>query len=569
MPFKVAVIIRCYVYNYLYQIVLIFYPNAALFFLVLISYSDTINATKDTIRNVTLLLEPGEDLCLACPVTDSEVKKMEWWLGMKELRLYRDSITVTDYYKSSLNTCSPGNYSLGIQNIPINLSDTEYTCWRSGELLAVFKIKIEVTPTVKILFSHDNYPSTEAVVDDLTCVIYRAIQPFNITWFVDGLFHKQYMFNDRDRSIANFNSTISATSVPFRRNFANISCQIDGPFVAFGSNFIVLRHTFGQNDTAFSTLTAETSGKATSLLVCLKTSTLFEYWSAQYFHNERNQKCFAKVLSGSATVDEARSFQELALNLRSLKEHSNLVKIVYIAVDEVPQTIFYEHMNFGTLRDFMMSNYQESRASRAISKVVNMNKTLKHNMNNQLRDLLYFSSSVTKGIRYISKHKFSHPALRLNKVLLTQHGECKIYDICQTEKAMRRIAEHMEKEHPPIAWMSPEAVFNNQYTEASDVWGLAVLFWELYSFGALPLVTLSNSEVEQRMAEGLNLPQPSFCPAAMYNMMVSCWDVRQGHRPTFKEIQNQINDIFNNLEKEKQKDNVFENEQLPYFVLEG
>lgn len=41
------------------------------------------------------------------------------------------------------------------------------------------------------------------------------------------------------------------------------------------------------------------------------------------------------------------------------------------------------------------------------------------------------------------------------------------------------------QEHPPIAWMSPEAVFNNQYTEASDVWGLAVLFWELYSFGML------------------------------------------------------------------------------------
>lgn len=153
MPFKVAVIIRCYVYNYLYQIVLIFYPNAALFFLVLISYSDTINATKDTIRNVTLLLEPGEDLCLACPVTDSEVKKMEWWLGMKELRLYRDSITVTDYYKSSLNTCSPGNYSLGIQNIPINLSDTEYTCWRSGELLAVFKIKIEGKISIKCIFT--------------------------------------------------------------------------------------------------------------------------------------------------------------------------------------------------------------------------------------------------------------------------------------------------------------------------------------------------------------------------------------------------------------------------------
>lgn len=153
MPFKVAVIIRCYVYNYLYQIVLIFYPNAALFFLVLISYSDTINATKDTIRNVTLLLEPGEELCLACPVTDSEVKKMEWWLGMKELRLYRDSITVTDYYKSSLNTCSPGNYSLGIQNIPINLSDTEYTCWRSGELLAVFKIKIEGKISIRCIFS--------------------------------------------------------------------------------------------------------------------------------------------------------------------------------------------------------------------------------------------------------------------------------------------------------------------------------------------------------------------------------------------------------------------------------
>ncbi|PIK60750.1 Ephrin type-A receptor 1 [Apostichopus japonicus] len=211
-----------------------------------------------------------------------------------------------------------------------------------------------------------------------------------------------------------------------------------------------------------------------------------------------------------------------------------------------------------------MSQCEEARESRVMSG----SDGLQENIKLQMRNILYFASSITKGMEYISSQKFSHPLLRLKKVLLTRMTECKLYDICPTETAATKALGHMKKERQSVAWMAPETVFKRRYTKKSDIWGLAVLFWELFSLGDLPMARLANSEIEQRMKDGFTLPRPLYCPEIMYNVMKSCWSRRQSQRPTFKQIQIHINDVFKYLQQENQTSSVSENQAATYFVLE-
>ncbi|XP_071841873.1 uncharacterized protein [Apostichopus japonicus] len=273
-------------------------------------------------------------------------------------------------------------------------------------------------------------------------------------------------------------------------------------------------------------------GYQTTLAICLKTSRMFEYWSATYTKGEnKDVKCFAKTLSGSATMNDARSFQELAIALSSLRAHSSIVKLLCISVDELPYSIFYEQLDGGSLRDFMMTHYQGARESHAASTGTGNEDFLQEKMKTELQELIYFASNINKGLRFLSGQKFCHPALCLKKVILSSIGQCKLYDICPLTSAMRKVEELMKKERPPIVWMPPETIFMQEYYQASDVWGYAVLLWELFSFGEIPLARVSDSEIEKQIRGGFILPQPLCCPGAVYGIMLSSCSDRKRERP--------------------------------------
>ncbi|XP_071841874.1 uncharacterized protein [Apostichopus japonicus] len=291
----------------------------------------------------------------------------------------------------------------------------------------------------------------------------------------------------------------------------------------------------------------------TTLAICLKTSRMFEYWSARYTKGEnKDVKCFAKTLSGSATMNDARSFQELAIALNSLRAHSSIVKLLCISVDELPYSIFYEQLDGGSLRDFMMTHYQGARESHAASTGTGNQDFLQEKMKMELQELIYFALNINKGLRFLSGQKFCHPALCLKKVLLSSIGQCKLYDICPLSSAMRKVEELMKKERPPIAWIPPETIFMQEYYQASDVWGFAVLLWELFSFGEIPLARVSDSDIEKQIRGGFILPQPLCCPGAVYGIMLSSWSNRKRERPNFSAIATKLKNMVTKLQQREQ-----------------
>jgi serine/threonine protein kinase len=47
----------------------------------------------------------------------------------------------------------------------------------------------------------------------------------------------------------------------------------------------------------------------------------------------------------------------------------------------------------------------------------------------------------------------------------------------------------------PLRWLAPECIVYRRFTTESDVWAYGVLLWEIFSYGAVPWHSYSNTQV--------------------------------------------------------------------------
>ncbi|KAJ8035084.1 Tyrosine-protein kinase transmembrane receptor Ror [Holothuria leucospilota] len=306
-----------------------------------------------------------------------------------------------------------------------------------------------------------------------------------------------------------------------------------------------------------------------SLVTLLKTCGSFEYWIATYVTESSTEvKCFAKRLSNDATLEDARTFSKLVLKLKSLEKNNFTVLLLSVSIEELPYTICYEHMECGSLRDFMLKRYQQARKSRML--LSNRDQDiLPAEVRTQIQELLTFASMIAEAMKFISSQNFSHPALSLKKVLLSEYCECKLYDIYPSDMAMGKVKELMKKQYPPVAWMAPETIFLQEYLPMSDVWSFAVLLWELFSLGEVPFARSTKDEIEHALRDGFVMAQPLHCPGAIYEIMLSCWNNAAKNRPSYEDLLTKIRSIMETYEqREGELPSTREVFREPYFVLD-
>jgi len=95
----------------------------------------------------------------------------------------------------------------------------------------------------------------------------------------------------------------------------------------------------------------------------------------------------------------------------------------------------------------------------------------------------------------------------------------------------------------PLRWMPPEAIFDDDFTEKSDVWSYGVLVWEIYTFGQMPYHDRPNEEVLKCVKNDLRLNKPDNCPDTVLEVMEKCWEGNPLARPTFQELLDDMSGI--------------------------
>ncbi|XP_071818915.1 uncharacterized protein [Apostichopus japonicus] len=284
-----------------------------------------------------------------------------------------------------------------------------------------------------------------------------------------------------------------------------------------------------------------------------------KYWVATYSsEGDKVTKIIAKSVSENARMKEILNFRALAKNATIMPRHQNIVDVLGVSLEDVPYFIYQEYIEYGTLKDFLMRNYQESSGGSSKRDTPDHEKTL---------HLTMFAADICEGMLFLKRQNCHHPGLAARKVLLSPSGRCKLYDFWPVDLAQERVKQILDKKLPPLAWLAPETVFLGHFMEKSDIWNFGVVLWEIYSLGEIPFGGLTCAEIESKLRNKESLDQPLTCPGGIFGHMLATWNSAIDERPTFEHLNITLSSFLYDM-RESLNDEKDNSEEPNYFRLD-
>ncbi|KAG8454312.1 hypothetical protein GDO86_000816 [Hymenochirus boettgeri] len=207
-------------------------------------------------------------------------------------------------------------------------------------------------------------------------------------------------------------------------------------------------------------------------------------------------------------------------------DHPNIIHLEGVVTKSKPVMIVTEYMENGSLDTFLKKNDGQF----TIIQLVGM-----------LR-------GIASGMKYLSDMGYVHRDLAARNILINSNLVCKVSDF-----GLSRILEDDPEAayttrggKIPIRWTAPEAIAFRKFTSASDVWSYGIVMWEVMSYGERPYWEMTNQDVIKAVEEGYRLPSPMDCPAALYQLMLDCWQKERNSRPKFEEIVSILDKLIRN-----------------------
>ncbi|XP_026509047.1 ephrin type-A receptor 5 isoform X5 [Terrapene carolina triunguis] len=261
-----------------------------------------------------------------------------------------------------------------------------------------------------------------------------------------------------------------------------------------------------------------------------------------HFHNGHSE--FGEVCSGRLKLPGKREFP---VAIKTLKvgytekqrrdflgeasimgqfDHPNIIHLEGVVTKSKPVMIVTEYMENGSLDTFLKKNDGQF----TVIQLVGM-----------LR-------GIASGMKYLSDMGYVHRDLAARNILINSNLVCKVSDFGLS----RVLEDDPEAAYTtrggkiPIRWTAPEAIAFRKFTSASDVWSYGIVMWEVVSYGERPYWEMTNQDVIKAVEEGYRLPSPMDCPAALYQLMLDCWQKDRNSRPKFDEIVSMLDKLIRN-----------------------
>ncbi|XP_077985271.1 fibroblast growth factor receptor 2-like [Glandiceps talaboti] len=205
--------------------------------------------------------------------------------------------------------------------------------------------------------------------------------------------------------------------------------------------------------------------------------------------------------------------------LKSMSGHQNIINLLGCCTKTAPHYLIMPYFTLGNLKVFMKDNRQFVRGDPGgISS----------------RQLMSFACDVAKGMEYLSDNNVVHRYLAAEHVMVENSLTCKIsqFGYASTAVDVARLYEKMQ-DKTPNGWMAPESILKKEFSTCSDVWSFAVVVWEIVSLGLTPFEGIGQASIASKIKKGSTLPRQNQCGPELNDMMVSCWNRKPEHRPTF------------------------------------
>ncbi len=219
-----------------------------------------------------------------------------------------------------------------------------------------------------------------------------------------------------------------------------------------------------------------------------------------------------------------------------------------------PKYIVMEYAENGSLDKYLMHKSEEH---------ADLSMHFRMSTGFGVAAVCYFASNITmhgqycnthhihihytnKGMKYIESLSIVHRDLATRNVLLDKTFTVKVCDFGLSRCVVASKDRGGDDEQGfykmthganiPVRWTAPEALKDQKYTHASDMWSYGVVLWEIWSNGSTPYHGMTNEQVWMDVANGYRLPRPEGCPEDVYEKMMSMWHKDPSERPTFSQV---------------------------------
>ncbi|GFR73728.1 fibroblast growth factor receptor [Elysia marginata] len=251
-----------------------------------------------------------------------------------------------------------------------------------------------------------------------------------------------------------------------------------------------------------------------------------------------------KSIREDATYEEQCEFVkelEVMKSIKRIGSHINIVNFLGCCTQNGPLCVIVEYCKKGNLRDYLVTfrSYPDNflrwwdDAEAYMSSVDPEDPesgTATRDMLSQTV-LLSFSRQIAQGMEFLAANKCIHRDLAARNVLVNENNVLKIADF-----GLARNGEYYRKTSAgqlPVKWMPPEALFDQKYTEKSDVWSFGVVLWEIFTLGGMPYSTIPHEDLYSKLMEGYRMERPPLAPESLYDTMKRCWNHFPDERPDF------------------------------------
>jgi tRNA A-37 threonylcarbamoyl transferase component Bud32 len=227
---------------------------------------------------------------------------------------------------------------------------------------------------------------------------------------------------------------------------------------------------------------------------------------------------YTVVAIKSTNIDSDLAFEELkkeALLMTSVRPHPNILPIFGYYREGEKFNLVMEFQGGGNLYQMLKTDPTNPAFSY-----------------NRLINLIH---GIASGLEMLHSMNIVHRDIAARNILMSDSGVPKVSDFGMARAIGENKAGITTSNIGPIAWMAPESLRSQLYSDKTDVWAFGVLLWEIVAkkdpFAGTQLIDLAI-----KIREGLTLPIPDDCPEVFKRIMNQCWEFNPEDRPSMSVI---------------------------------
>ncbi|XP_058277441.1 fibroblast growth factor receptor 2 isoform X5 [Hirundo rustica] len=245
-----------------------------------------------------------------------------------------------------------------------------------------------------------------------------------------------------------------------------------------------------------------------------------------------------KMLKDDATEKDLSDLVSEMEMMKMIGKHKNIINLLGACTQDGPLYVIVEYASKGNLREYL-----RTRRPPGMEYSFDINRVPEEQMT--FKDLVSCTYQLARGMEYLASQKCIHRDLAARNVLVTENNVMKIADF-GLARDINNIDYYKKTTNGrlPVKWMAPEALFDRVYTHQSDVWSFGVLMWEIFTLGGSPYPGIPVEELFKLLKEGHRMDKPANCTNELYMMMRDCWHAVPSHRPTFKQLVEDLDRIL-------------------------